>query len=955
MSLLAALLLASACGVATPVGGALPGAVVVSVQPPSATLALGATQQFAAAVDGGAVPGVTWSVLEPDGGSVDASGGYRAPAVAGTYHVVATSVADPSAQASAQVAVSGSAPALSVRITPASPTLAAGGTLQFSATVSGSSTQAVTWSVVEPGGGAITAGGLYTPPGVAGHFTIKGLAQADGLTFGTTSVGVTVTTSGAGTTVAAGDVSGHWTLAGSPYRITGDIRIPNGSTLTIDPGVKVEFQGPFKLQCYGGLHAVGTPTQRIRFTTTDADVAKGAWAWTGWRGLRISGSHTYQARDGLHDFGAGLFDIQWTEIAYVDKAQGGAYTNYDPHEEWNGSFYASDIIPGDLIFNDNWVHHAKASTSTGGGQLFWISHLGGGYVPNSVPDYYFYRNVFEDSQWGGAYFAHNSRADGSLVVGHLVGGAFRRTQRQALGSSSVCSVFSTSASLDGVEITDCGDQASTPWFKVVATPGTITYTAPSAASISVAVSPPTTALAPGATQQFTATVTGATDPSVTWSVLESGGGTITGGGLYTAPATAGTYTVSAVSNGDGSTSATATVVVTATGGGSGKFVTGYWAAWTAGNMVAYPHDKIDWTALTHLAVAFANLSGNTLVYQGGNLNSALARQVTAAAHANGRKAILMIGGVGSASLFATATGNTPATALVFAQNIVTLAQADGFDGVDLDWEGIWSGANGAPGDQVRMKNLALALRGLWPGMVLTVAMGWDQTGQAFWSGMKDGSGAWLFDQFNVMTYDAANTWQGWVSWFHSALDDAATNRPSSVANALAKLSALGVPRDRIGMGIPFYGSAWTKAAGAGVYGPRQTPATSNGNGASQGQDSTWTYKYILDNYAWTYTGADPILAGTGGRTMPDGASTGTIHEAAAGATYFTGGAAGSSRNGQPAVCFLSYDDPTSIAAKGSWIKANGYGGTIIWLINEGAVDTAGTNPLLAAVKAAFLQ
>ncbi|GEM_PF-2696483 len=55
----------------------------------------------------------------------------------------------------------------------------------------------------------------------------------------------------------------------------------------------------------------------------------------------------------------------------------------------------------------------------------------------------------------------------------------------------------------------------------------------------------------GAFQTFTATVTGATDTSVTWEVVEgSTGGVVTSGGGYTAPSTAGTYTLLARSVAD---------------------------------------------------------------------------------------------------------------------------------------------------------------------------------------------------------------------------------------------------------------------------------------------------------------------------------------------------------------------------------------------------------------------
>jgi hypothetical protein len=66
-------------------------------------------------------------------------------------------------------------------------------------------------------------------------------------------------------------------------------------------------------------------------------------------------------------------------------------------------------------------------------------------------------------------------------------------------------------------------------------------------------------LAPGGTQQFTATVTGTTNTAVTWS---ASGGAITAAGLFTAPATGGGFAIRATSVADASASATAIVNVT---------------------------------------------------------------------------------------------------------------------------------------------------------------------------------------------------------------------------------------------------------------------------------------------------------------------------------------------------------------------------------------------------------
>jgi beta-lactamase superfamily II metal-dependent hydrolase len=83
---------------------------------------------------------------------------------------------------------------------------------------------------------------------------------------------------------------------------------------------------------------------------------------------------------------------------------------------------------------------------------------------------------------------------------------------------------------------------------------------PPTGSVSVSVTPATASVNSGATYQFTAAVTGSTDTSVTWSAT---GGTVSGSGLYTAPAAAGTYSVTATSVADPSKSASSTVTVAA--------------------------------------------------------------------------------------------------------------------------------------------------------------------------------------------------------------------------------------------------------------------------------------------------------------------------------------------------------------------------------------------------------
>src|SRR5262245_8659850 len=79
--------------------------ISVAISPIDIGLTTGHSQQFTATVTGTNDPTVNWSVQEPGGGSVNASGFYTAPAAPGTFHVVATSVADPNKKASATVHV----------------------------------------------------------------------------------------------------------------------------------------------------------------------------------------------------------------------------------------------------------------------------------------------------------------------------------------------------------------------------------------------------------------------------------------------------------------------------------------------------------------------------------------------------------------------------------------------------------------------------------------------------------------------------------------------------------------------------------------------------------------------------------------------------------------------------------------------------------------------------------
>lgn len=93
------------------------------------------------------------------------------------------------------------------------------------------------------------------------------------------AVNCQLSTLSAQTTVPAGPVSGTWKKSGSPYKINGQVTVPRDSTLKIEAGVKVEFQGSYMMHVYGSIQAKGVAGDSVWFTAANKT--------TGWQGIHI--------------------------------------------------------------------------------------------------------------------------------------------------------------------------------------------------------------------------------------------------------------------------------------------------------------------------------------------------------------------------------------------------------------------------------------------------------------------------------------------------------------------------------------------------------------------------------------------------------------------------------------------------------------------------------------------
>jgi hypothetical protein len=159
------------------------------------------------------------------------------------------------------------------------------------------------------------------------------------------------TVSGIGQTyITGGDVSGTWTSSVSPYYIQGEITIPNGETLTVEPSVEVVFMGHYKFNVQGRLLAVGTQQDSIHFTAENTS--------SGWHGIRFN--YTSVTND--------TSKIIYCSLRY-GKANTGAYNSPD---RCGGAIFIkgfSKVLISNSLFESN-MNNGDIASATGGAAIY---------------------------------------------------------------------------------------------------------------------------------------------------------------------------------------------------------------------------------------------------------------------------------------------------------------------------------------------------------------------------------------------------------------------------------------------------------------------------------------------------------------------------------------------------------------------------------------------------------
>ena len=359
---------------------------------------------------------------------------------------------------------------------------------------------------------------------------------------------------------------------------------------------------------------------------------------------------------------------------------------------------------------------------------------------------------------------------------------------------------------------------------------------------------------------------------------------------------------------------------------AGLWVTGYYPGWEQAGM---PASNIDFTTITHVILSPVTVNPD------GSLNAAInditvtdSSNLISCAHAAGRQALICFGGsITDASseagfLGATSSSNLPA----FVTSLTNFVARRGFDGVDLDWEPFYS--SDIPQFTNFVITLRSALNGLTPYKLLTAAVGaYPPYGDSPTAQYEMFAGLQTqFDQLNIMTYDLAGPWPGWVTWFNSPIYDGGYHIPpygplvTSVDGSVSNYLNNGVAPGKLGVGVAFYGDVWP--GGNGVGQPRQSWTTTNVPAATQETYQMIMTSYYQSNlYHWDTNAQAAYLSITNPVASND--------------------------------MFISYDDQRTCQAKISFVRNHGLGGVMIWEIAQDYFPTAPTGqraPLVQAIN-----
>ena len=145
----------------------------------------------------------------------------------------------------------------------------------------------------------------------------------------------------------------HLTVDNSPYLMTNDVLVPEGKTLTIDPGVEIQVNGDFFIQVEGSINAIGTEDKRIKIY----GVEDGAGNWKGIKFIRDEDSRiSYVDISGLTSGISGRCDIDHALVTANGFAIG--YKDNKTNSPLKGDILDSSVN-GNICIDNGFVYRNR--------------------------------------------------------------------------------------------------------------------------------------------------------------------------------------------------------------------------------------------------------------------------------------------------------------------------------------------------------------------------------------------------------------------------------------------------------------------------------------------------------------------------------------------------------------------------------------------------------------------
>lgn len=335
---------------------------------------------------------------------------------------------------------------------------------------------------------------------------------------------------------------------------------------------------------------------------------------------------------------------------------------------------------------------------------------------------------------------------------------------------------------------------------------------------------------------------------------------------------------------------------------SGKKIIGYYPAWKSYS--GFTPDKLDASKLTHINYAFAYIGQDNKIKPGyPDKDPENFKKLNELKKVNpDLKILISVGGWNWSGKFSD-TASTDFSRAAFADSCVEFITKYGIDGIDLDWE--YPVGGGLPDNSKRpedKQNFTLLLKEIREKLdeqglkdnrhyLLTIAGG---ASNYYLKNIEPDKIREYIDYANIMTYDLHGPWDAY-SDFNAPLYSSSNSSPQykiSVDSGVNAWIDAGFPKDKLVVGVPFYGYLYkiSSGAGNGIY-----QKFTNGEALSFSSIKT---DYINNGYSEFFDSESMVSWLYKDNT------------------------------------FISYDDARSLELKAEYIKNEELGGIMIWELSQ---------------------